>query len=671
MSSAVPAAGGTGYRPEIDGLRAVAVVAVMLFHTGLGVATGGFVGVDVFLVISGYLISSIILRERAEGRFTFIGFYERRIRRIFPALFVVLVATSIGGWFILPPEQLQTYSQSMVATLAFVSNVFFLWKSGYFGGDAELFPLLHMWSLSVEEQYYVFFPFLVLLGFIGGRRFLGPLMIAVFVASLAACLYVTPRYETAAFFLTPLRAWELLAGVFVALYESRWRPLLARPKALMPALELAAAAAIMVPVVVFDRNTAFPGAAALIPVLGTALLILVCHRTSLLGRVLASPLFVGVGLISYSAYLWHQPLYAFARVHGIAEQGAPVFAVLFVLALALAWLSWRFVERPFRRRDGFTRRQIYAGFFVLSTLLAAVGVAGHVSHGFPGRYDRATLAVNATAIGSPKLLECHASRINPLTPETSCRYFTDEVHWAVLGDSHGVELSYAMAEALRPAGQGVLQLTYTDCQPALDYPSVDPGCARWVRQTLTWLERSSEITDVVVTFRHTYHLFGDQTKSFPRPAHFDPVFLTDLPPDEARRTYVSNFSELVRRLSAAGKRVYVVLPTPDLPTHVERYIFAHDRNRPGRATGVSRDFYARENAYVLPFLTRLGTLPNVTLLNPVDAFCDQTRCASIIDGHAMYYDDDHPSLDGARRFVATERARGVLKLPPPRPADTQ
>lgn len=671
MTAAISQAEGSGYRPEIDGLRAVAVVAVMLFHTSLDVATGGYVGVDVFLVISGYLISSIILRERAEGRFTYVGFYERRIRRIFPALFVVLATTSAACWFFLPPEALQTYSQSLVATLLFVSNVFLLWKSGYFGGDAELFPLLHMWSLSVEEQYYVFFPVLALLGFLSARRFLGPLMIGVFTVSLAACLFFTRQHAMTAFFLMPLRAWELLAGVFVALYETRWRPHLLQPRGLMPALEVVGATAVMVPIFLFDRHTEFPGGAAIVPVFGTALLILVCHRTSLLGRVLASPPFVGIGLISYSAYLWHQPLYAFARVLGVAEHGAPVFAVLFVATLLLAWLSWRFVERPFRRRDGFTRRQIYAGFFALSALLVAAGVAGHFSHGFPGRYDRATLAVNATAIGSPKLLECHASRMNPLTPETSCRYFTDEVHWAVLGDSHGVELSYAMAEALRPAGQGVLQLTYTDCQPALHYPSVDPGCARWIRQTLTWLERSNEITDVIVTFRHTYHLFGDQTKSFPRPAHFDPAFLTNLSPDKARQVYVDDFSELVRRLSEAGMRVYVVLPTPDLPTHVERYIFAHDRDRPGRATGVSREFYARENAYVLPFLTRLGDLPNVTLLDPTQAFCDATRCASIIDGHALYYDDDHPSLDGARRFVATERARGLLNLPPPRSANTQ
>lgn len=670
MSSAFPAAGGPGYRPEIDGLRAVAVVAVMVFHANLDLATGGFVGVDVFLVISGYLIASIIMRERAEGRFTFIGFYERRIRRIFPALFVVLVATSLAGWFILPPEQLQTYAQSMVATLLFVSNVFF-WKSGYFGGDAGLFPLLHMWSLSVEEQYYLIFPFLVLIGFLGARRFLGPLMIVVFVVSLAACLYVTPRHESAAFFLTPLRAWELLAGVFVALYEDRWRPILARPKILLPALELTAAVGIIVPIFLFDRNTGFPGAAAMIPVFGTALLILVCHRASLLGRVLASPLFVGVGLISYSAYLWHQPLYALARVYGIAEHGAPVFAVLIVATLVLGWLSWRFVERPFRQRHRFTRWQIYAGFFILNGVLVAVGVAGHFGHGFPGRYDRATLAVNATAIGSPKLLDCHASRLNPLTPETSCRYFSDTVHWAVLGDSHGVELSYAMAEALRPSGQGVLQLTYTDCQPALDFPSVDPGCAVWLRGTLTWLERSAEITDVIVVFRHTYHLFGDQTKSFPRPPDFDPVFLTDLPPEQARQVYVDNFTQLVRRLSASGKRVHVVLPTPDLPTHVERYIFAHDRHRADRVTGVPRAFYEREHAYVLPVLTGLGALPNVTLLDPARAFCDETRCASIIDGKAMYYDDDHPSLDGARRFIETERARGVLNWDPSRVTATK
>lgn len=666
MSSAGRA---VGYRPEVDGLRAIAVTAVMLFHTNLGIATGGYIGVDIFFVISGYLISSIIMREMAGERFTFIGFYERRIRRIFPALFVVVLATSVASWFILPPEQMQTYAQSVVATTGFAANIFFWFKSGYFGGDAELFPLIHMWSLAVEEQYYIVFPFLVMIAAGTRRRFLPWLMGAVFVASLIACIIVTKHEPLAAFFLTPMRAWELLAGVFIAIYQTPWRERLSRVRWASPALELIALAAVVAPIVMFQASTPFPGAIAMIPVFGTAVLILVCSPTSLVGRVLASKPFVGIGLISYSAYLWHQPLYALSRTYGLTERGPFVYLVLLALTFALAWLSWRFVEQPFRDRKRIGRVKIYAGFVVLSGVLVLGGLAGHFGMGFPGRFDKATLALNATAAFSPKRTECHADHLNPRTPTTACRFFSNDAHWAVLGDSHGVEMAYALAEQLRPSGQGVLQMTYSGCQAALTFEADGPGCTAWMKESVDYLAQAPEITDVVVVFRHSFHLFGDQTKTYPRLPHAAPLFLRNLPPEEARQAYVASFSQIVERLSAAGKRVHVVKPIPELPTHVERYIFAHDRETASRATGASVDYYRQRNAYILPVLDRLDALPNVNLVDPLPTLCGPSQCRSIIDGKSMYYDSDHMSLDGARRLIADQIAAGVLIMPPARTAE--
>ncbi|NJC41292.1 peptidoglycan/LPS O-acetylase OafA/YrhL [Brevundimonas alba] len=661
------AGGADGYRPEVDGLRAVAVVAVILFHTNLGLATGGYIGVDVFFVISGYLISSIILREMDQKRFTFVGFYERRIRRIFPALFVVLLATSVGSWFILPPEQMQTFTQSVVATTAFAANLFFWFKSGYFGGDAELFPLVHMWSLAVEEQYYVFFPFLVLIAAGPRKRWLPWLMAAVFAVSFAACVYVTRDHPLAAFFLTPMRAWELIAGVFVAMYQRPWLASLDKVRGVRPAIELTGAAAVLVSIFMFDSTTAFPGAVAAIPVLGTAALILTSSRTSIVGRVLASGPMVGVGLLSYSAYLWHQPLYALSRVYGLTERGPFIYAILIAATFVLAYLSWRFVEQPFRDRRRISRLRIYILFFILSGVLVAGGVAGHFAMGFPNRFDRETLALNATAGFSLKRVECHADRLNPKPPESACRYFTDKVHWAVLGDSHGVETAYVLAEELRPAGEGVLHLTYSACQAALTYESTNPGCSEWMRQSVAFLERAPEITDVVVVFRHSFHMFGDQTRSYPRVPNEMPVFLKGVSAEQARQIYIDSFSETVRRLSAAGKRVHVVMPIPELPTHVERYIFASDRSDPDRITGASMEFYRARNARILPVLRRLDSLPGVNLVDPTPAFCDEVQCRSIIDNQSMYYDDDHPSLAGARRWIKMARANGDLPMTGPAP----
>jgi len=653
-----------GYRPEVDGLRAVAVVAVILFHAHLGVAPGGYVGVDIFFVISGYLISSIIMRESEQGNFSFLRFYERRIRRIFPALFVVLTATAIASWFILPPEALQTFTQSLVATVGFVSNLFFWLKSGYFGGDADLFPLNHMWSLSVEEQFYIVFPFVVIIGYATRRWLLHAIILGTFVASLALCIYYTRHHQMAAFFLTPLRAWELLAGVIIAMNESRWRPALEQRRWLPILMELAGLAAILIAIATYSDATPFPGWTAAVPVLGSALLIVAARPTSPVGRILASRPVVFIGLLSYSAYLWHQPLFALARASGLAEHGRPMFAALIAITFLLAALTWKFVEQPFRQKGRFSQLQIFGGFFVLSGALVAFGAAGHLSKGFPGRYDADTLALNATTAYSPERDRCHTDGVGYLKPEVSCRYLGGTTRWAVFSDSHGPEIAYALAEELRPRGQGVLHLTFSGCQPALQFPASGPGCSAWIQDSMAYLKRSPEITDVVVVFRYSFHLFGDEAPVYPRLPNDRPKFLPERSPDEARRAYVESFVEMVRQLTAAGKRVYVVKPIPNLPGHVERYIFDAQRDAPGFQTGVTMDYYRARNAYILPVFDRLDALPGVTVLDPVPSLCNAERCASLIDGKAMYFDANHLSVAGARHVFDDQIARGVLRLDP-------
>lgn len=653
-----------GYRPEVDGLRAVAVVSVILFHTGLGIATGGYVGVDIFFVISGYLISAIILREISQGRFSFVGFYERRIRRIFPALFATLVATSIASWLILPPDALQTYAQSLVATTAFASNIFFWMKSGYFGGNAELYPLLHMWSLSVEEQYYVAFPFLAIIAGWGRKWLMDLLMAIALLSSFWLCIEFAPREQMAAFFLTPMRAWELLFGVFIAIHEASWRRSITRLRFASPVLELFAAALILLPIWLYDSATLFPSWSALPPVLGSALLILLATPTSPVGRILASRPFVFIGLLSYSAYLWHQPLFSLSRMQGFAEQGWPAYALLITLTFGLAWGSLKFIERPFRDKDRFTRKQIYAFFLVGSAILIAAGLVGHFKQGFPHRFSDETLAVAATGSPSPLRDRCHVEGVNARGPETACRYFVEQpVHWAVFGDSHGVEIAYALAERLRPAREGVLHLTFSGCQAALSFESANPGCTDWINRSLIYLERSDNITDVILVFRHSFYLFGDQITSYPRLPSNRPNFLAGLQPAAARERYVASLTEIVERLTLAGKKVHIVAPVPDLPSHVERYTFAGDATDPARVTGTTVEFYQQRNAFILPVIQHLDALPGVTILDPSRTVCGPDVCSSLKNGKSMYFDDNHLSLEGARMFLATETVRGALVLP--------
>lgn len=346
------------YRREIDGLRALAVLPVILFHAGFHAFGGGFVGVDVFFVISGYLITSIILAELARGRFSIAGFYERRARRILPALFLVMLVTLPLAWLWLLPSDLRDYAQSLVAVPLFASNILFWRKSGYFDAAAELQPLLHTWSLAVEEQYYLLFPLLLMLAWRFGRRWIAVLLGLVFAASLGLAQWSVTASPAAAFYLLPSRGWELLAGAFAALYLSRDQ-MPAAPRWLAEAGGVAGCALITHAVLAFDRQTPFPGLHALVPALGTVLVILCATPQTFVGRLLGHRVCVGIGLASYSAYLWHQPLIAFVKIGSAGEPSTATMLGVLALVAVLAWLSWRWVERPFRDRSRFSRRRIF------------------------------------------------------------------------------------------------------------------------------------------------------------------------------------------------------------------------------------------------------------------------------------------------------------------------
>lgn len=334
------------YRPEIDGLRAVAVLPVLLFHAGFGAFGGGFVGVDVFFVISGYLITAILIAELEEGRFSILGFYERRARRILPALFLVMACCLPFAWFWMLPNELYSFARSLVAVSLFLSNILFWRERGYFAAAAEETPLLHTWSLAVEEQFYLLFPiFLLLVWRFGRTRVFW--MIAGFAAiSLGVSEWGWRHNPSANFYLAPTRAWELFAGS-IAAFLLRGREL--RGNDLLAGLGLAA---IGLSIFAYDRHTPFPSLYALLPVGGSFLIILFAARDTAVGRLLGARWPVAVGLISFSTYLWHQPLMAFVRIRSDQEPGPAVMLGLCLLSLLLAWGSWRFVERPFRLGGG-------------------------------------------------------------------------------------------------------------------------------------------------------------------------------------------------------------------------------------------------------------------------------------------------------------------------------
>jgi len=375
----------TRYRPEVDGLRALAVVPVILFHAGFPAFAGGFVGVDVFFVISGYLIASIIVEEMREGRFSFTRFFERRARRIIPALYAVILATIPLGWLFMLPDNFENLGQSIVATVAVSNNILLLKTSGYWDLANEFKPLLHTWSLGVEEQFYLFFPLLLLALVPRGRRATAWALVALAVASLAAAQWFIATNPLAAFHLLPMRAWELLVGAIFAVTRAPGAPHQVSNGRMAAALSWAGLALILAPVFVYDASTPFPGATALPPTVGTLLVVMFASETNAVGRMLSTRVLVGIGLASYSAYLWHQPLFAFIRLLSPEEPRAGVWIAAIAATALLSLLSWRFIEQPFRSRERFSRTAIFALTVLVGAALAGAGLAIDRTSGFPGR----------------------------------------------------------------------------------------------------------------------------------------------------------------------------------------------------------------------------------------------------------------------------------------------
>jgi peptidoglycan/LPS O-acetylase OafA/YrhL len=373
---------GTGltYRPEIDGLRAIAVLPVIFFHARFAYFQGGFVGVDVFFVISGYLITSIILAEIEKSSFTLLGFYERRARRILPALFLVSLACIPFAWLWMIPRDLVDFSKSLMAVATFVSNIFFWKQSGYFETANELKPLVHTWSLAVEEQYYLGFPIFLIVALRFGKRWTLAAIAAFAGVSFVTAQWGSTHAPVASFFLLPTRVWELLIGAMVPFI--RQRP----GRAAGEFLSIAGLALIGFAILSFD-DVPYPGVYALVPTLGAVLLIFCADARTLVGKLLSNRILVGLGLVSYSAYLWHQPLFVFARLVSIREPDPVVFFMLSVAAIALAWLSWKFVESPFRNRRWVARRTVFALACAGTMTVASFGFAGFVTSGFEQSFN--------------------------------------------------------------------------------------------------------------------------------------------------------------------------------------------------------------------------------------------------------------------------------------------
>jgi peptidoglycan/LPS O-acetylase OafA/YrhL len=458
------------YRREIDGLRAIAVLSVILFHAGFATFSGGFVGVDVFFVISGYLITSIILAEKQSGTFSLANFYKRRAKRILPALFFVLLVCLPFAWLLLFPADLKQFSDSLISVSTFLSNVYFWKNSFYFDTAAELKPLLHTWSLAVEEQYYVLFPLFILVTWKWGTRWMMALLALIGLISLGAAEWGSFNALSLSFYLLPTRAWELLIGVLLGFYLFKKENNESARNRINQLISVIGLLAIAYGVCVFDQQTPFPSLYTLVPTTGAGCIILAADQKTVVGKILGSKPLVGIGLLSYSAYLWHQPLFAFARHASVDEPSQMLLTTLAVVALILAYLTWRFIETPFRQTNVHAKSVFLCSFLGLA-LFAAVGAA--LPH-LGGPYSKFTeeqeklysyISYNFDEkVGKHKCF-IDSSDQSYTAFSNKCKKIAKDMPTLFLwGDSHAA----ALGMGLHSLYKNVVQYTSTNCPPILD-----------------------------------------------------------------------------------------------------------------------------------------------------------------------------------------------------------
>lgn len=622
------------YRPDIDGLRAVAVLAVVLHHLSAPLLPGGYVGVDVFFVISGYLITRIISREIEEGNFTFARFYERRARRIFPALFAVLAISVVAGYALLLPSDMTATLRGALGTLFFASNIVFWrdFKEGYFAAtDAGLNPLLHTWSLAVEEQFYVFFPVLLLACFRWTRRYIVFVLTACALVSLVGAALLVHSKSVAVFFLSPFRAWELLVGALLAV--GAVPPL--RSRVLREALAGAGLVAIAVACVVYDDKTTFPGLTALVPVLGAAALIYTGGiGPTTAGRLLQLPPMVWVGLVSYSLYLWHWPVIVYTRYAIGFEPINSYIPLLFIVSLGLAALSYRFIEQPFRRGANISGRMVFASSAVLVMLLSALAAAGLLRGGFESRFGPEVVKLDQARNPPIPFRNCDG---RPL--EDSCVLGTSsgEVKTLIWGDSHALAWAPALDEIFKEKGERALFANSSACPPMVDANNaIKPVCASQNRAVQDYLLKHSAVETVVMAAYWSTYFKDDGPISATRKG----AVLSGVPAAQVA------LSDTLIWLHQAGRRVVLIGPVPVYEKSVPLALAL------GTATSreLLRQSMAEQMSKHAPFFevaAAAGKSASFLLVDPINWLCKEGDCAIIADSKALYRDSHHLSVAGA------------------------
>lgn len=642
------------YRPDIDGLRAIAVISVILFHAGLHVFQGGFVGVDVFFVISGYLITNIILSEMKQGNFSLGHFYERRIKRILPALFFVVLLSSCVSWYVLPPKEFMDFGESVSAVGLFSSNILFWQKSGYFDTAAELKPLLHTWSLAVEEQFYIGFPLLLVVISRYAKSFLPYILGILFFVSLGLSYWGSHHATVATFYLLPTRAWELILGAGIAAYDTRDNPHSEYSHIQRQFLSGLGLLFILLSVFLFNETTPFPSFYALLPTVGAALIIIFSSHGTYVYSLLSNRIAVGIGLISYSLYLWHQPLFALTRHYTLLDFSNTNVMALVLLLFPASFLSWKFIEKPFRSKNFLGRRLVFSLAFFCSSLMVCWGTYINYRDGLYGRFDDVVANIYKSMEDRSSLKDIAG---NP-----------DNLSMALIGDSHANMLIDSLDTALGEMGMGMRVLTKAGCPPITnifrhDIPDSADECHKHNKKVYQDIISDPKIEYVIILARYPLYLEfsrfdnqeGGKELGGTDKVIFDSIEYPNIVRnDQERFTFLrEQFLTDFSRLHSAGKKLILVYPIPevgwDTPKYLANLIIQknfHDD------VSTSLEAYLKRSHSSYDVLDGFASSHDrVYRILPQDVFCDKKRCYGSIDQHPLYLDSNHINNFGARILV--------------------
>ncbi|HDR2543165.1 TPA: acyltransferase [Enterobacter mori] len=623
------------YRAEIDGLRALAVIPVILYHAGFQWLPGGFIGVDVFFVISGYLITTILINELDQGKFSIINFYERRARRILPALFVMMVVTIPFAYAYLLPDDMRSFWRSVLSVCFFVSNYLFSYESGYFAPDVELMPLLHTWSLAVEEQFYVIFPVMLFVLWRFGKSL--TFFIILFIASISFMhadlgSIVDPTWT---FYSITSRAWELAIGVAAAFYF-RSGFSIHRNKYLSNVLGLLGISMIVYGMLYITKQTPFPGRYALLPTIGAFLIIVFSNAHNVSGKLLSLKPVVFVGLISYSAYLWHQPMMAIARHKYVVEPPVHIMVSICIATIFVAWLSWKYVEAPFRSKKGFTKSQIFKMSGAGSALFILISLIGFNSS-FLNRFD-----------GNPKYDDV-ANRLRGnfgLSKQCEKQFYhsrecltADHPEILLWGDSYAMQVA-GLITSSKPDVR-MIQATISQCAPILgasDTKSIYGAkeCIEANDKVMSMMRNTPSIKYVVIA------------SPFERLADGGSIILRngEVIKDGSAK-YTELFKNTIAQVKAAGKTPVIVAPPVKNRSNDIGYCLMKSELVGADLDGCnfSLDAMPRVQRKVYRTLGEMSKKAKVLWITNMT--CDDGSCRASQDGTLFYRDKGHLSYEGS------------------------